>query len=86
MRVRDQRILISVDHLRTLNRAKTYSNKEPDTLDCWIASNRVRAISTLALILVNIHFIRQKNTGLPCKYFLLNRKAITTMHSTRIFT
>ncbi|SNX60012.1 methyltransferase, FkbM family [Nitrosomonas ureae] len=37
VRVRDQRILISVDHLRTLNRAKTYSNKEPDTLD-WLDS------------------------------------------------
>lgn len=35
--VRGQRILISVDHLRTLNRAKTYSNKEPDTLD-WLDS------------------------------------------------
>ena len=33
--VRGQRILISVDHLRTLNRAKTYSKKEPDTLD-WL--------------------------------------------------
>lgn len=35
--VRGQRILISVDHLRTLNRAKTYSQKEPDTLD-WLDS------------------------------------------------
>lgn len=35
--VRDQHILISVDHLRTLNRAKTYSKKEPDTLD-WLDS------------------------------------------------
>jgi FkbM family methyltransferase len=35
--VRDQSILISVDHLRTLNRAKTYSVKEPDTLD-WLDS------------------------------------------------
>lgn len=35
--VRDQSILISVDHLRTLNRAKTYSIKEPDTLD-WLDS------------------------------------------------
>lgn len=35
--VRGQRILISVDHLRTLNRAKTYSKKEPDTLD-WLDS------------------------------------------------
>ncbi|GKS68424.1 methyltransferase, FkbM family [Nitrosomonas sp. PY1] len=33
--VRDQSILISVDHLRTLNRARTYSIKEPDTLD-WL--------------------------------------------------
>jgi FkbM family methyltransferase len=37
VRVRDQRILISVDHLRTLNRARTYSSKEPDTLD-WLDS------------------------------------------------
>lgn len=37
VRVREQRILISIDHLRTLNRAKTYSNKEPDTLD-WLDS------------------------------------------------
>lgn len=35
--VRGQRVLISVDHLRTLNRAKTYSKKEPDTLD-WLDS------------------------------------------------
>ena len=35
--VRGQRILISVDHLRTLNRAQTYSKKEPDTLD-WLDS------------------------------------------------
>lgn len=35
--VRGQHILISVDHLRTLNRAKTYSKKEPDTLD-WLDS------------------------------------------------
>ncbi|UJP06140.1 MAG: FkbM family methyltransferase [Nitrosomonas sp.] len=33
--VRGQRILISVDHLRTLNRARTYAKKEPDTLD-WL--------------------------------------------------
>lgn len=33
--VRGQSILISVDHLRTFNRAKTYSIKEPDTLD-WL--------------------------------------------------
>jgi FkbM family methyltransferase len=37
IQVRDQRILISVDHLRTLQRAKTYSIKEPDTLD-WLDS------------------------------------------------
>jgi FkbM family methyltransferase len=37
IQVRDQRILISVDHLRTLKRAKTYSIKEPDTLD-WLDS------------------------------------------------
>lgn len=37
IQVRDQTILISVDHLRTLKRAKTYSIKEPDTLD-WIDS------------------------------------------------
>lgn len=37
VQVRDQRILISVDHLRTLNRARTYSIKEPDTLD-WLDS------------------------------------------------
>jgi len=37
VQVRDQSILISVDHLRTLNRAKTYSIKEPDTLD-WLDS------------------------------------------------
>ena len=35
--VRGQQILISVDHLRTLNRARTYSKKEPDTLD-WLDS------------------------------------------------
>lgn len=35
--VRGQRILISVDHLRTLNRARTYGVKEPDTLD-WLDS------------------------------------------------
>ncbi|PSJ17075.1 FkbM family methyltransferase [Nitrosomonas supralitoralis] len=37
VRVRNQQIIISVDHLRTLNRAKTYSKKEPDTLD-WLDS------------------------------------------------
>ncbi len=37
VQVRGQQILISVDHLRTLNRAKTYSKKEPDTLD-WLDS------------------------------------------------
>lgn len=37
VQVRDQSILISVDHLRTLKRAKTYSIKEPDTLD-WLDS------------------------------------------------
>ncbi len=37
VQVRGQQILISVDHLRTLNRAKTYSQKEPDTLD-WLDS------------------------------------------------
>lgn len=37
IQVRDQSILISVDHLRTLKRAKTYSIKEPDTLD-WLDS------------------------------------------------
>ena len=35
--VRGQSIAISVDHLRTLKRAKTYSVKEPDTLD-WLDS------------------------------------------------
>ena len=37
VQVRDQSIHISVDHLRTLRRAKTYSIKEPDTLD-WLDS------------------------------------------------
>lgn len=37
IQVRDQRILVSVDHLRTLKRARTYSIKEPDTLD-WLDS------------------------------------------------
>jgi len=37
IRVRGQSILVSVDSLRTLKRAKTYSIKEPDTLD-WIDS------------------------------------------------
>ena len=37
VQVRGQQILISIDHLRTLNRAKTYSKKEPDTLD-WLDS------------------------------------------------
>lgn len=37
VQVRDQLILISIDHLRTLNRATTYSIKEPDTLD-WLDS------------------------------------------------
>ena len=37
VQVRDQSIRISVDHLRTLKRAKTYSIKEPDTLD-WLDS------------------------------------------------
>ncbi len=35
VKVRDQSILISVDHWRVLKRAKTFSIKEPDTLD-WI--------------------------------------------------
>lgn len=35
--VRGQHLRISVDHLRTLNRAQTYSKKEPDTLD-WLDS------------------------------------------------
>lgn len=35
--VRGQSIAISVDHLRTLKRARTYSVKEPDTLD-WLDS------------------------------------------------
>lgn len=37
VKVRDQSILVSVDHLRTLHRATTYSIKEPDTLD-WLDS------------------------------------------------
>lgn len=37
IQVRDQSILVSVDSLRTLKRAKTYSIKEPDTLD-WLDS------------------------------------------------
>ncbi|MEK7844476.1 MAG: FkbM family methyltransferase, partial [Pseudomonadota bacterium] len=37
IQVRGQSILVSVDSLRTLKRAKTYSIKEPDTLD-WIDS------------------------------------------------
>lgn len=35
IQVRGQSILISIDHLRTLKRARTYSIKEPDTLD-WL--------------------------------------------------
>ena len=35
--VRGQHLRISVDHLRTLDRAQTYSKKEPDTLD-WLDS------------------------------------------------
>lgn len=35
IKVRGQSILISVEHWRTLKRAKTYSIKEPETLD-WI--------------------------------------------------
>ncbi len=37
IQVRGQSIHISVDHLRTLKRARTYSIKEPDTLD-WLDS------------------------------------------------
>jgi len=35
VKVRGQSVLIAVDHWRTLKRAKTYSVKEPDTLD-WL--------------------------------------------------
>jgi FkbM family methyltransferase len=37
VKVRGQLILIAVNNLRTLKRAKTYSIKEPDTLD-WLDS------------------------------------------------
>ena len=37
IQVRGQDILLAVDHLRTLKRARTYSVKEPDTLD-WLDS------------------------------------------------
>jgi hypothetical protein len=39
VKVREQTIRISVDNWRTLKRAKTYSVKEPDTLD-WLDSFR----------------------------------------------
>ena len=37
VKVRGQSIRVAVDHWRTLMRAKTYSIKEPDTLD-WLDS------------------------------------------------
>ncbi len=39
IKVRGQSILVSIDHWRVLKRAKTYSIKEPDTLD-WIDNFR----------------------------------------------
>ena len=57
--VRNQSLVIAVDHWRVLGRAKNYSIKEPDTLD-WLD-----VILILAQILDSFRFILLRNMG--CK-------------------